>query len=667
MNFGNLKYKSLLLGVGASMLMATSCKDFLDVDIYDNYSPSTLTSKSAYQSLTTTLYGGYKWFQYESKFSWCVNEGIPGVLFNINDQEGALFKLSIGEDNPILKEGYTSLYSGVIAHANAVIKTVESASVPSDMTRAEMDAVLGEAKLFRAYAHFLATEYFGEAPLVLNTETDISGNVSLPVVSRRTLYAAIEKDLLEAYSLLPESNTTDTWRATKYSASALLAKLYLTMASCQSAAAGAGLTFPYICDNPTLYLESAKNYLNEIINSGKYSLEPHKTIFSAENRDVPTSETIFALYWRSGAYGEGSAYQSQIAMSSDWSPGSGWGSGKGLTYTLYNSFDDNDARKKELCFFVGKGSGNGYTTYDGRVGWYGSSYNDMKKAGTAQFGMTGKDFLAQGQHLFNNVKKYVWGIDGTATHSSGMSIDRRQDIIRYSDVYMMLAEIALLEGGDVTAANATAADYVNTVLTAHGAPTIDSLSYFEDLSAAHQSYEAFVFNVTVEAENGGSAQKTVTVKASDCGATAMYHKAKRSDYLQQRRKEFAMEGSAWLDLKRFYYYSPENAYKFMQQIDRSCSMTNSPELSGSEDPQLENEIGYDRLAVVNAVNTALKNDPTIPNASTTYSVGDSEVGVFTEDFNNNNRWYLPIPASAKAYLKGAQDLYDQVKAGTYPY
>lgn len=67
--------------------------------------------------MTRALYGGRLWTQYESKFSWCVNEGVPGVLYNVHQEEGALFLLSIGEDNPILKEGYTSLYSGVISTA----------------------------------------------------------------------------------------------------------------------------------------------------------------------------------------------------------------------------------------------------------------------------------------------------------------------------------------------------------------------------------------------------------------------------------------------------------------------------------------------------------------------------------------------------------------------
>lgn len=664
MKFGNLKYKSLLFGTGAALLMTTSCKDFLDVDIYDNYSAATLNSKAAYESLTTTLYGGNKWFQYESKFSWCVNEGIPGVLFNVNDQEGALFRLTIGEDNTILKEGYTSLYSGVIAHANSVIKTCNKAisegTIPGGMTKEDMEAVIGEARLFRAYAHFLATEYFGETPLVFDTENDIADAKTLPLASRRAVYKACENDLKYAIDKLPESNQTATWRATKYSAKALLAKLYLTMASCR-ANNSAGLKYPYVCPNPDECLTNAEQLLNEVIKSGKYWLEPHSTIFSADNRNVPTGETVFALYWKMGSYGDGSSYQAQMAPSSDWSPGSGWGSGKGLTYTLYNSYSDDDARKKEVCFFVGKGEGQGYTTVDGANAWYGNAYTAKKASGEVSFGQTGKDFLAQGQHLFNNIKKYIWGVNGTATHGSGMSIDRRQDIIRLSDVYMMRAEVHYLQanGTNVTAVSRDGSILkdINDVLLAHNAPTIDSIAYFTDYSSKHSNHEVFNFTVTVDDGQGGSTQEVVSVMPDQ----AMYHGEVRTDLMQQRRKEFAMEGTSWLDLKRLFYLNPEMAKEFMHQMDRGCTWTNSPEVEENS-VALQNETGYKRLALVNKCNEQLK-----AKYGDKYSVGDAEVEIFTQTFLDNNRWYLPIPASAKAYLGGVEDCYDKVSNGNYSY
>lgn len=658
MNIRNLKRKSLLLGVGATMMLATSCKDFLNVDIYDNYSPTVLTNKTAYQSLTYPLYGGYKWYMYENKFAWCVNEGIPGILFNEYQQEGALFKLSIGEDNTILGEGYTSLYSGVIAHANSVVSIVQDSldagAIPADMTEKDMLSILGEAKMFRGYAHFLATEYFGEVPLVLNTEKNISSNTILPCVSRKTLYRAIEDDLLFAAENLPEKGTVS-----KYAAKSLLAKLYLTMASCRNTTPG--ITYPYVCDNPTMYLDSAISLLKEVIDKGGYGFATHAEIFQPqpiEGAPIESKENIFSLYWRAGEYGEGSAYQSQLARDASWSPGSGWGVGKGLTYTLYNSFSDDDARKKELCFFVGKGTGNEFQKADGSKAFYGVAFDDKVYG----LGSKGNTFLSGGMRILNNIKKYVWGVNGTIKHPSGMSISRVQHVIRYSDVKMMLAEANYLKlyGTEVTTetSDESVIGPINEVLTAHGAPTIKNIAYFTDLSSKHPIGEEFAFNVTVDDGNGGSKQTTIQIPSN----VPMFHEEIRTDLVQQRRKEFAMEGHGWLDLKRFYYLNPEMAAKFMEQMDRACQWANSPEVEEGSSA-LQNENGYKRLALVNLCNDSLAK--MFPEGS--YKAGDPEIEVFTKTFLERNRWYLPIPASARTYLNGVQDMYNDVQNGTYPY
>jgi hypothetical protein len=672
MNLGKFKYKSLLLGVGASMILATSCKDFLDVDVYDNYSPSALSNKSAYEALTYPLYGGYKWYQYEGKFSWCVNEGASGILYNRNDQEGALYALSMGEDNAILKEGYTSLYSGVIAHANSVIKLVsdslDKGSIPSGMQEKDLASVLAEARFFRGYAHFLATEYFGEVPLVMDTESDISGNVILPCVSRKTVYRAIEEDLCYAVDNLPETPVTinNVPKIGKGAAQALLAKLYLTMASCQTATPG--LVFPYVCDNPTMYLDSAIKLLNKVVESKVFELRPHKEIFAEQSLIGglrTTKEDIFSLYWDAsgGKYGDGSSYQAQMSATTDWGPGSGWGAGKGLSYTLYNSFADEDLRKKELCLFVGSGTGNKYEMSGGKTYFCGSGYS--KKLYDS--GETGKDFFSRGSHLLNNIKKYVWGVNGSSVHGSGMVVSRVQHVIRYSDVKLMLAEANYLKlfGTNVTeiTSDKDVIDPINEVLVAHGAPTIDSIAYFTDFSEKHLVGQEFPFTVTVDNGNGGSETKTILVKSD----RPMFHEEIRGDLVQQRRKEFAMEGHGWLDLKRFYYLNPEMATKFMWQMDRSCSWTNSPSVNANA-PELQNESGYARLALVNLCNDTLSKmfpKDKFPNAD--YKVGDPELSIFLEEFLARNRWYLPIPLSAKQYLGGVRDMYDEVYNGTYPY
>ena len=645
MKLNNLKYKSLLWGLGALAFCTTSCKDFLDVDVYDQYSTASVNSYNDCLSLTKPLYGARTWAEYDSKFSWCVNEGIPGVLFNVYQEEGALFLLSIGEDNPIMLEGYRSLYSDVISISNQVIETVSALETNASLTEAQKNQIIAEARLFRGYAHFLATEYFGEVPLVLHSTEDISKNIALPCVSRKTLYTAIENDFKFAEEYLPKSSN-DNWRATKYAAKALLAKLYLTMGSCVADLPGATYPFKVSASESQDYMNKVVSLTTEVIDSKVATLDSHKNIFSAEGRTAPSAETVLALYYRMGEYGEGSAYQAQMANDALWSPGSGWGAGKGISYTLYNSFAKNDPRLYELCIV----NDHEYVTVKGDKYYNGpnSSEYDVK----VDHVKTGSDFLNSGQCVLNNVKKYIWGVDGTSVNSVGMSIDRRADVIRISDVYMMRAEAKMaLENMDVTAKSSVGLSDINAVLEAHGAAQITSpIAYFDDMELQPTSY---TFNVKVD----DGAPKAFTISPKK----AMYHNLIRTDFVQQRRKEFAMEGQAWLDLKRFFYRDPKNAEKFMYQMDRGIQFSKNPEVQ--DESLFETETGYLRRQLVHDLNEEITNQQ-----YEGFTEGDNEPEIFVESFIANHRWYLPIPTSAKAYLSSTvQDLASQVADQTYPY
>lgn len=650
MNLKNFKYRSLLLGCAVAGMLSTSCKDFLEADVYDQYSTESMKSYNNCLSMTKALYGGKLWFQYDSKFNWCVNEGLAGVCFNVFQEEGALFLLSIGEDNPILKEGYTSIYSGVISHCNQIIELVSSLETSSSFSETQKNQILAEARLFRGYAHFLATEYFGEAPLVLHTGNDISQNKTVARVSRRTLYAAIEQDLQFAVDNLPVK-PSDNWRASKYSAEAMLAKFYLTKGSCVKPLPGGKYPFTVTEAESKELMNKVITLCTDVINNcgGEAALIPHSEIFSADNRLNPVSESVFALYYPDGEYGDGSAYQSQIALNSTWSPGSGWGGGKGITYTLYNSYDNSDERKYELCFCINRK----YTTVNNVVTYYGSDYKSYTSPDADL--KTGSEFLSSGQCLLNNIKKYVWGVDGTAGNASGMSVGRRQDVIRLSDVYFMRAEAKMASKDlNVLTPLADGVDDINTVLRHHNAPALASaeIAFFEDLrNNAKNSY-----SFTVPVGEGQTANYTITTDS------LLYHKTIRTDLVQQRRKEFAMEGQSWLDLKRLFYRDPEMGKQFMYQMDRAAQFSKSPEVESES--SYESETGFERRALVYLLNEQLKKD--YPDNG--YNSGDKELDVYNDRFIADQNWFLPIPTSAKNLLKtDVEDLYDQVINGTYPY
>lgn len=658
MKLNKFKHKAVVLTAGVATLFATSCKDFLEEDLYDVNSSNGLSKYEQFQSLTSPLFGGKLWGPYERKFSWCVNEALPGVLYCDYSQEGDLFKLSIDGDNEVLREGYTSLYSGVIATANQVINKITRIQEGIDpkpegwsVSDKQLREVKAEALLYRAFAHFLATEYFGNVPLVLNTEKDLAQAVKLPLVNRKTLYTAIEKDLNQAILDLPLTPSNDK-RPCIWTAKALLAKLYLTMASCQSPVPGA----PYLETDVAGKYQKVKDLCTEIIGSGKYNFEKHSSMFSYLKANQPSNETIFALYFVQGEYGDGSAYQSQIACSDVWSPESGWGEGKGITYNLYKSFDNSDERKKELCIFVDAGP---YLLANGDTAIYGKDFTGSEgqvdgKPGSAFFQTTGG-------MVFNHVKKYIWGVNGTSSHEKGMSISRRIDLIRLSDVYMMRAEAAMaMVNPGVCDPSSAGIDDINAVLKAHGAAELtEAIPFFENLEEKRKTVESF----TIILDDSTTANEDVPL------TEFMYHSVDRNDLMQERRKEFAMEGQAWLDLKRLYYRNPQMAEKFLVQMDRGAQMSAIPNIAKIDKGLLEVEDGYARRNVVKELNKILASH--YPD-KWTEPKGDGELTILIDNFTSNNFWFLPIPVSAQTGLdideNGlVKDFVSEVERGTYPY
>ena len=197
-------------------------------------------------------------------------------------------------------------------------------------------------------------------------------------------------------------------------------------------------------------------------------------------------------------------------------------------------------------------------------------------------------------------------------------------------------------------------DDIKKVLEEHRAPVItEPIPFFEDLSTKRMKFESF----TIKLDDSTTA--TVDVPLTE----TMYHNVARYDFMQERRKEFAMEGQAWLDLKRLYYRDPIMAEKFLVQMDRGIQMSAIPNAIDLA----EVEAGYARKAVVNALNNILAT--TYPEKWSADANAKAEETILIDNFTTNNYWFLPIPVSAQSGLDGgaAKDFVNEVERGTYPY
>ncbi|HYG17508.1 MAG TPA: RagB/SusD family nutrient uptake outer membrane protein [Ohtaekwangia sp.] len=130
------------------------------------------------------------------------------------------------DNNAILPENgsvdgiWSSMYEGINVANNVIAK------VPGidDMSETEKNRALGELYFIRALNHFNLVNLFGDVPLKI-TPTVGTGELNVPRTARATVYDQIIEDLTFAEQHLTPSSVKV--RASKYAATALLARVYL--------------------------------------------------------------------------------------------------------------------------------------------------------------------------------------------------------------------------------------------------------------------------------------------------------------------------------------------------------------------------------------------------------------------------------------------------------
>ena len=199
--------------------------------------------------------------------------------------------------SPLLSEnGYsTNCWNNcynTILRANIVIGKIDNATFENESLRNQYKA---EASFIRALMYFWLNRVFGGTDLngqlsgVVKVETEITPQESYNLyrVSLQENYDLIVNDLIYAKANLPISYApTDLGRVTKGGATALLGKVYMTMAG-----------FPL--NKGTEYYNLAITQFEEVINDPKYSLVPsYKDLFDVTKKN--SSESLFEIQYKKG-------------------------------------------------------------------------------------------------------------------------------------------------------------------------------------------------------------------------------------------------------------------------------------------------------------------------------------------------------------------------------
>lgn len=130
----------------------------------------------------------------------------------------------IPETDGTINANWGELYK-TIYNANNVI---EGLTKSTSINAVKSKQWIAEAKFLRAYSYFYLTNLWGNVPLVLTTDVDVSA--LLPQSSQETVYAQILLDLTDASKDLPadyKNYDQERIRATKWAAEALLARVNL--------------------------------------------------------------------------------------------------------------------------------------------------------------------------------------------------------------------------------------------------------------------------------------------------------------------------------------------------------------------------------------------------------------------------------------------------------
>ncbi len=257
------------------------------------------------------------------------------------------------------------------------------------------------------------------------------------------------------------------------------------------------------------YFNQAKEYARKVIeDSGLELYADYSTMFDVEANN--SEESLFAIQCMVGNYGDGNSRNvnwSRSARIADQT----WGAGKGPTISLQEAFMEHpqDGRRKWV-----------YMTNED----YYSNLAVDEGGYTYQFTYRDPDDLENqveaANEMLAHIKKYIIGKASDNDGQVGQNQDAGNNlyVLRLSDVYFIYAEAAM--GLNASTSDAKAIGFINNVLVRG--------------NAGYEVSAPFSFE----------------------------------DLIKERRKEFAFEGIAWYDVKRYYYRDENAALAYLNGMER---------------------------------------------------------------------------------------------------
>ena len=297
------------------------------------------------------------------------------------------------------------------------INRIEAQLQASSVVTPAKDQILAELKVLRALYHWAMMDLFGNVPIVSDFNTDPNTVVNKP---RAEVFAFIESQINAALPNLTTTVDGSTYgRVTKYTAYALLAKLYLNAA---------------VYTGTPKYTECIAA-CDAIINANKYSLNADFFASFSPTNNTTAQEIIFSVPTDKSLYGPGD-YGGTVRMQ---------------LRTLHYSH--------RATYNLGETPWNGFCS---NADFY-SKFNDPNDKRKFMF-LVGQQYDATGAPLYDGttpiiITPTVTSLSAAQRNEGARSIkyapeknSRRQQsndwvIFRYGDILMMKAEALARQAG----------------------------------------------------------------------------------------------------------------------------------------------------------------------------------------------------------------------------
>lgn len=261
--------KKLIYFTIACSLIAASCNKMLDIEPTDAISNDLAISNKA--GVEKALTGAYDAFQNTGLYG--RNRIILGDLSADNLKwTGTTYDYYEIENNDVSIENsfIEGMWAGAYDGINRVNNILYALPGIEDMTEAERNSFEGQALFMRALFHFNLLQYFGGVPVKTLPTLDLN-NIDVPRNTPAEVYEQIIADLTAAESKLPGPGEMSEGRANSFSATALLARVYLTR---------------FHAENNSEYADLAFEKAGKVINEGGFSLaNPYDALFTGDSKE----------------------------------------------------------------------------------------------------------------------------------------------------------------------------------------------------------------------------------------------------------------------------------------------------------------------------------------------------------------------------------------------